>query len=511
MTGCFAVALGGGVVLAEPLAGDDGVLVAEAEQVLASHPDFGVTDLIWRRASARLRFALEVLGERLPGVAEVLPGLAAEGSLPHVVRDPVVRMATEAALQRLRTGQLRPPDALEQVLRHAAAFAQPDADRACAQSGVPAQREEGCGLRAGPGGRIWVLGFPDSPGLLPGLLAKACADNFIEQSGRTGELNPGTARTVELVNQACEVLAALLPVLGLEAIGHVTGLGMVTADGDEGAMLSAAGGAPVPGIIVIRPGELERPWDAAGRILHEALHLKLFDISVCSALIADLDTVVEVPWRPVRWEIRRVLAACHVYAHMAVFHAAVRARGHRFAGRFGEPPANPGVSSSGSDSYAHAQDRLRYLAGQLTGPLAGHLTPAGRRFVGWQLSAVAPLIGWQPEAQLAGRPPAPRSHPPAGYRRVNGVVARPDQQAGALLVFNSERGVLHVVNLAVWVAFQLCDGRNLAALRHSYAEVVASKLTAPQAARHLDAALAQLREAGLIEPATESVSSEGRR
>ncbi len=202
-----------------------------------------------------------------------------------------------------------------------------------------------------------------------------------------------------------------------------------------------------------------------------------------------------------------MLGAFHVYAHMAVFHAAVRARGHRFADRFGEPPANPGVSASGNDSYAHPEDRLRYLADQLTGPFAGRLTPAGRRFVGWQLSAVAPLIGWHPQSPVTGRSLAPPSHPPGGYRRVNGVVARPDHQAGTLLVFNSERGVLHVVNLAVWVAFELCDGRDLAALRRSYAEVVVSKLTVVEAARHLDATLAQLREAGLIEPVTELAAS----
>lgn len=62
------------MVLVEPLACGDGVLVAEAEQVLASHPDFGVTGLIWRRASGRLRFALEVLGERLPGLPRFCPG-----------------------------------------------------------------------------------------------------------------------------------------------------------------------------------------------------------------------------------------------------------------------------------------------------------------------------------------------------------------------------------------------------------------------------------------------------
>lgn len=479
----------------------DAELVSRAERLLASHRDFGGSDLIWRRASARLRFALEVLGERLPAAAEAAAAIARKDCLPQVVRDPVVRMATEAALQRLRYGQLCSPDELELVLTLAAASAQPGDDR------VPAQVEEGCGLRAGPLRRIWVLGLPGSPGELAARLARACIENFIERPGRIGELNPGTARTVELVDDACDVLDALLPELAREVTGHVMALGLMTAHGNEGTMLSAAGGAPVPGTIVIRPGELERPWDAAGRIMHEALHLKLFDISVCSPLIADNDCRVQVPWRPVRWEIRRVVAAFHVYAHMVLLHAAMRARGHQLAARFGEPPANPGVSSSQNEGYCGPRERLRYLGEQLTGPLAGKLTAAGRRFVGWQLDAIAPLAGWQFSQARADEAAVRRDHPSGGYRRATGTVARPDPRTGSLLVFNADRGVLHVANLAVWVAFELCDGRDLSALRNAYADVVASKLTSSEAVGHLDAALTQLLQAGLIEPATDRTAS----
>lgn len=481
----------------------DARAVCRSEELLAGHADFGEAGLIWQRAEARLRFAVEVLGEQLPGVACVLGMVEGKGCLPQVLRDPLVRMATEAALQRLALGGLGGPGGadgpgdLVEVLRQAAAGAIPGDDR------VPAQIDEGCGLRAGPDGWIWLLGFPGSPGPLAGRLAQACAENFIELAGRTGELNPGTERTAELVDRACDLLSSVLPELAPQVIRHVTALGMVTAAGQDGVMLSAAGGAPLPGLIMIRPGQLERPWDAAGRILHEALHLKLFDICVSCSLIANPGSGTDVPWRPARWDIRRVLAAFHVYTHLTLFQAAARTRGRRLAGKFGNPPDNPGVSSSPNRSYQRPEQRLRYLAEQLTGPLADDLTLAGRRFVAWQLDAIAPLTGLQISPARPGQPTAQDAHPAAGYERARGIVARLDPQTRSGLVFNPGRGLLHVVNLAGWVAFNLCDGRDLSALRRSYADVTASKLTAADSAGHLDAALTQLREAGLITAVTD--------
>ena len=464
--------------------------VCRSEEQLAGHPDFGQAGLIWPRAQARLRFAVEVLGEQLPGVTGGLALAAGKNCLPQVLRDPLMRMATEAALQRLALGSPGEPGDLAEVLGQAATAAIPGDDR------VPTQLDEGCGLRAGPGGWIWLLGFPGSPGPLAGRLTRACAENFIKLAGRTGELNPGTKRIAEQLDRACDLLGLVLPELAPQVIRHITAVGLVTAAGPDGVMLSAAGGAPLPGLVMIRPGQLDRPWDAAGRILHEALHLKLFDICVSCTLIANPDSGTSVPWRPARWDIRRVLAAFHVYAHLMLFQVAARTRGRELAAKFGDPPDNPGVSPSPYPAYQRPEQRLRFLAEQLAGPLAGDLTLAGRRFVAWQLDAIAPLTDLQ-IGPVTG-PAARDAHPAAGYERAPGLVARLDPQTRSGLVFNQGSGLLHVINLAGWVAFNLCDGRDLGALRRSYAEVTASKLTAADAARHLDTALTQLREADLI-------------
>jgi len=113
---------------------------------------------------------------------------------------------------------------------------------------------------------------------------------------------------------------------------------------------------------------------------------------------------------------------------------------------------------------------------------------------------MTPLIGWQVSPAGPGHPATGDTHPAAGYERARGIIARFDAQTGSGLIFNPESSLLHVVNLAGWVAFNLCEGQDLSALRRSYAGVTASKLPSADAAKNLDIALTQLREAGLIKP-----------
>ncbi len=407
-------------------------------------------------------------------------------------------------MQRLARGELAPPDDLEQVLALSVGYLSADETR------MPTQIEEGGGLVAGPAPGIWVLAFADAPGPLSGRLTQACANGFITGYGRTGELTPGTPAMAQQADQAVTVLTTLLPKLGAGLLRHLSAVGMVTAEDTGTMLLSAAGGIELPGTIVVRPDQLASPWDAAGRLLHEALHLKLFDICACVPLYASLNARVDVPWRAGKWEMRRVLAAFHVYAHMTLYHAAVAARSPAMSVQFGSPPANPGVSTARSHGYAEPQQRLRYLGEQLLGPLASDLTPAGRRFIAWQLAAIAPLTGWQPPPPAPPAPPAPspdqaaarREQPATGYRRTPGLALSPVPDARILLIFNPATNVLHTLNLAAWAAFEVCDGRDLAAMRTAHADLVSAKLTAAQAAVQLDAALAQLRQAALIEPAT---------
>jgi hypothetical protein len=82
-------------------------------------------------------------------------------------------------------------------------------------------------------------------------------------------------------------------------------LGLMRVRGSEGRQLSAAGGDLVPGTVVVDPTELADPWTAASTLLHEALHLRLFDISRVHSLVVRPGRA-PIPWRRGSWEIRRV-------------------------------------------------------------------------------------------------------------------------------------------------------------------------------------------------------------
>lgn len=476
----------------------DAELVASAEQLLAGHPDFGNSDLIQRRAEERLHFALEILGHRLPAVRAALSQPQGNSRWRQLLRDPVVRMTTETALVRLRDGELNPADDLGQVLELAAGYSNPAGDADC----MPTQAEEGGGLRAGPDQSIWLLSFPDPAGPLTRRLEHAC-QQAIDSPGQTARLVPGTTQAAGQLQNACALLLALLPSLGRGVLRHVTAVGLVTAAGTGRRMLSAVYGDILPGTLVAAPDLLGDTWEMAACLLHEGMHLKLVDITHCTPLSsATEDTEIPVPWRGIRWPVRHVVAAFHVYAHVELFQAAVRAHGGNLAADFGNPTTSPGVSAGNSARYARSDERLRYLGEQLTGPLAGYLTSAGRRFARWIADAIAPLIGWQPAAPSVVRTQVHSDHPVRGYEQTRELLRRPAPDLECLYVFNPVNGILHVVNLAAWAAFEFCDGRNLAALRAAYAELVSSKLPAAEAARQLDIALTQLGQAGLIQPAS---------
>jgi hypothetical protein len=480
----------------------DADLIANAEKLLAGHPDFGNAELIERRAARRLLFAWEILSERLPRIATLLPSILNDEMWPQLVRDPVVRRATADAIQRLHTGDLDNSDDLEEVLELAVSYTTPGDQR------MPSSIEGGAGFLAGPEQKIWVLGFPREVGPLGSRLSRASVECFLEIPGLTGVLNPGSMHTVNLVDRAAGLLTALLPELGPGLLRHITALGTITAENElGGTLLSIAGGSAVPGTIGIRPDELENPWNGAGRLLHESLHLRIFNISAYTPLFSTLEAAkeirIQVPWRSMPWELRRVLSAFHVYTHMVLFHKATALRGTALSHQFGDPPDNPGVSILADGSYAGPEKRLRYLAEQLLGPLAQGLTPAGRRFVQWQLAAIAPLIDLQlpPVRQGDAATDLSETFSQAGYEQTPGLKVRRCKDVGSLLVFNPSTRVLHVINLPAWITFELCDGRMLDELRTAYASAVSTKITDGRAAdSQVTAALSQLCRAGLIKP-----------
>jgi hypothetical protein len=472
-------------------------MVGDLEKRVVMHPRFGDSEQILRRVGARYEFEVEILAERLPGVAAARDALAvgADGRWSPALRDPVVRAALERALRRLEDDRLGRPDELEELLLVVAQRLKEAPDV------MPIQAEEGVGLSTGQADEIWVVGSAEEPGPLMRQLRQIVLGDFLTFNERTGRVRPADHEMVTLLDRACALLCALLPQLGPSVLRHVAAVCLLDASAENTRFLSASGGDLGPGVVVVNPAELADPWQAAGMMLHEALHLKLFDAARCFGLIADPGVSTPIPWRRVDWDLRRVLYAFHVYAHLALLQAAMETRGDKLTSEYGSPGKHVTASRGVSGEYADAAGRARYLGGQLAGPLSPHLTPEGQRMVHWLMGATAPILGGDSPATSVSTPTPTAPTRTVGrvtgsYVQTPGLVTRALPDLECLLVFQPATRTLCSLNLAAWVAFELCDGRS--DLDEGYRSAVARKLPPAEASRQLRLALAQLEANGLV-------------
>ena len=312
----------------------------------------------------------------------------------------------------------------------------------------------------------------------------------------TGELSgepPGDGeRLAGDVRRGCALLTELLPELGPGVLRHLGAVAPVRASSAMGSVLAAACGDVLPGTLIIDPGCLANPWEAAGHILHEALHLKFFDISRGGSMLAHAETPVRVPWRHQEWDVRRAFVSLHVYAHMMLFQAAATERGDDLAGEYGPRPNDRLAVGRGvaPGSLETVPGRTRHLAERLLGDLASSLTAEGRDMLVWLLSGVAPLLDWAPPVPRAGDRVPAEPRPPGPYTRSRELLARPCAESGRLLLFDRAAGRLHFLNLTTWLAFELCDGE--ADIGKRYADLLGGRVDAAGASALLDLALREL-------------------
>lgn len=475
--------------------GEDEIRSVEAQ--LSSHPAFGNSEFIVRRADARYRFALEILSSRLPGIAAEANAITRNAE--HVLRDPILMTACEDALLRLARDSLQSPDEFETVIGLIAGRLRRS------PSLLPTQAEETPLFRIGTS-RAWMLGMSADPGPLLRRLHTAMADQFLTYNKVSGNFCPADEGAVRSISRAIELLRLLLPRLSAGIMDHIAAIGLLTGITPTGRHLSAAGGDLVPRTLVLSPDALSSPWNASGILLHEGLHLKAFDIMRSFALVSEPRQTIEIPWRRVRWDMRRVFASFHVYSHLVLFQAAAAHSRHKLAARFGPLPGNVGVSHGQAGAYASPVQRMRFLGNQLTGPMRGTLTPDGIRFVAWLLRVMSPFTGLN---EPAGSSPsgihierpgarAPLDSRGTRYNRTPGIIVKAFPDLEIAYAYNPATRQVSCLNLHAWAILELCDGS--AKFIDSYTGLVGPRVGAENAARQAAAGLAQLAAQGLIEP-----------
>ncbi|WP_146603894.1 aKG-HExxH-type peptide beta-hydroxylase [Micromonospora deserti] len=495
---------------------DESDTPAEIDRLLTRHPEFGDGAAIERRNLARLRVGLTALGACRPDLAPAAAAMAAADNaiLRPLLRDPVVRNAFEAALQEDGCRAVLGPG--PDLTRFLPTDDPAPADDPHPAGTGPSQRHAGPVQHAWPGlGPAWVwTDIANDSDPFRARLWELLARSFPSPTA-VAPIAP-TPESLAGLRQGAELLSALMPQVASQVLARIGLVVLASDDSLDGPLYSKAGGDGFPATIFIAPQQLRNPWDAAGTILHEGLHLVLFEIIRCGALVFERTDpeadVVPIPWRVARWSVMRVLFALHVYVHTVLFQAASRNAEPWIRDQYGEPPPGAAVSIptrglEGAQRYATPLARASYLGEQLERRFAHLLTPYGRQFTMWLVDAlerIAPGVraAWSAADESASSAPRAATGAMADAGRYRAV-----EPTGALSLADQRRLVLgtaspprvHWLNLSSWLIFALCDGRDYATLRAGYTEAVAGAVGPEEAGRQFQSGLRQLVEAGLVQ------------
>ncbi|GGP92314.1 aKG-HExxH-type peptide beta-hydroxylase [Streptosporangium pseudovulgare] len=501
-------------------------LTEQADLALASDPEFGASTVIEAKNIARYRLGLTVLAGRLPDAAPLFKQLAEldDAALRPMMYDPVLRNAFEDDVVALENGAAEPGSLAHYLALDLGAFS---------EGRGPCERLTAPAVLLSPDRSpawVWTELRPASPAeqvvadRLEELLAGSLAD-----ARDAGRVVPDEDMLVAL-HRGRALLADLLPNAAAGVLPHISLVGFARGEMTDGPFNSLAGGDPLPSAVLMAPEQLGDPWMTAEILLHEGLHLKLFDILRTCSMVRDPDQTVPIPWRISSWALTRVLFALHVYVHMVLFRAAAADAPAELRDRYGEPPKTEVVDAptEGSEAaetgdYLTGLQRARYLGRQAAETYRDQLTPEGGRFVDWLLEALDALApgtgsaGGPAVAAGTGEPggaadtalpeparrpvsdepvPVPVSVPVSGYRKAEPVFACPIPEHRQLLAFSPEPPRFRWLNEHAWAIYALCDGGDIDSIRSRYRAA-----TGDVTDERLEAGLAALVSAGLIVPA----------
>ncbi len=488
----------------------DVVELRATDSALGTDANFGDSVKIQARNLARYRLGMAMLAERKPERADLLRrtiGLD-DNNLLALLFDPALRNAFEDELTRLENGAPA-GDGFTDLLARASVGGL-DGMGPCERLTEPYRR-------AWPDrGRAWVwTGLSQDPAADATFRTRL---EWLYNGTFTGSAPPTPIAATDEMCRAlwdgADLLCELLPASGAGVLPHVALVGFATDERPDGQLYSLSGGDPLPSALFMAPNQLDDPWTTAEILLHEGLHLKLFDVLRSGSLAADPELQVPIPWRGAPWTFVRVLFALHVYVHLLVFQAAAATASDDLVKRFGPPPQSenmdaptPGSPAAVHGTHLTSLDRARYLAEQAESVHAQSLTAQGRRFVGWLLDAIENVVPgfrtWsvRPDAAAAPAAAAPAPEVLTGhFRRVEPAISVALPDLGQLLVMTHEVPKTNWLNSHAWLVYSLCDGGEVSAIEEQYRRRLseARGRTGSDLAANVHRGLRDLAAAGLI-------------
>jgi predicted O-methyltransferase YrrM len=327
------------------------------EQAMARQKPYGNDLHILEQRRGRLLQQLEQLAEKLSAAGELLDAVAHSPGDGHcrLLTETTLRSAIGHAHKQLtsntarRGPRLLPLTDCEAILTAAARYLE--------NGGTDTPQQDGSLVRLGPAphhGWIWRDEHADDA------YGRALRQLVAARYG----VPPGSfdAHSIETVRTGARLLEELLPSLAPSALHHAHIVACVPSSRSFGS----SSRPDLGGMFFLRHSP-ESPWWVAEHLLHESMHLKLYDLLDADILMQSdgkhVERPVITPWNPSqlsganRWHTWRVLAAFHVYAHIALLSTVAERRAPELEGTYGP--------LSGMIESHRALARARHLCQQL--------------------------------------------------------------------------------------------------------------------------------------------------
>jgi hypothetical protein len=356
----------------------------ELDDIFAEARGFGDSNYIHHQLHTSHERRLRKVADRLPVAGQLLEALEM-ASAPvryRAIGDPIVRCAIQHAFVQLETGARYglTLDDCEDVLRAAVLHVRNGNSLPPLASGLT--NVEYIGPEAYHGW-VWTEHSPRN--------VFAEAFRYVIQREYGESLAAPESDQLATLAKATDLLGVLLPKLSPSALSHTHVIALFPSTGAWKGKGSSSQ-YRLSGVIFLNGGRLRNPWWAAEHLLHESLHQKLYDFRAGHSLLQQDYFRSNAPkvsslWnasttsRTNRWDVDRVLAAFHVYVHLAFFCTVADSRTTDLEKFYGPKASWPHMTET-----HQALVRAHYLGEKLRELCWAELGPAGKSLADWLAS-----------------------------------------------------------------------------------------------------------------------------
>jgi hypothetical protein len=363
------------------------------DEALTRHPAFGDSGYIQAQLEACYKRRLGKISADLPTAGLLLDSLgrASSQNRYHIIGDTAVRCAIQDALLQVKTGTKYglPLDTCESIFRTALLHLEDD------KQGGPLECNAFHINNLGSGDRL--IGVWNEEGSKDVI---SQSFQYLVQQNYGASLCTPSASELEVLSEASKVLHELLPLLTRSALSHTHLIAIFPVSGWK--RRGSSSNFRIGGTIFLNREALENPWWVVEHLLHESLHQKLYDFRHGHSLLVEDSLEHQIyqserslkvcsPWnipdanKSNYWDTHRVVAAFHVYVHLALLCTLVEQRWPELETKY--KSENAFLITKSRDAF----DRAQYLGYSLKGSCWEELGLGGKHLIDWLLSILDAL------------------------------------------------------------------------------------------------------------------------